>query len=73
MAQGRRFTRKTINMSRESFDHCDFIECALICETEQAYLRVRDCHFEACEYIGNGWPDFVREKDRRFHPGSMMQ
>jgi hypothetical protein len=33
MAQGRRFTRKTINMSRESFDHCEFIECTLICET----------------------------------------
>jgi hypothetical protein len=73
VAQGRRFTRKTINISRESFDSCEFVECTLICETEAEFMRIRNCAFKACSYIGSGWPDFVRAKDRRLHPGSMLQ
>jgi hypothetical protein len=61
MAVNLSFSKQTLDIGSETFEHCFFDRCVLICNSVQAYLRFKSNRVVGCELIGSGWPDTIRE------------
>jgi hypothetical protein len=62
VATGKSFHGQTINIGSESFEHCRFDGCVLVCNSPEAYLRFRNNRLVATLLLGDGWPDTFKDE-----------
>lgn len=70
MAHGKTFKGRVINIGSESFEHCIFDGCVLTCNSPIDFLRLRHCRFVATMFLGDGWPDYIKDE---MNPAALEQ
>lgn len=62
MASHRRFVGQTLNIGSESFEHCTFDGCVLVCNSPEDYAKFRNNQLVATKLAGSGWPETFKDE-----------